>query len=147
MLQCFPSPGSLLPATDVHNKVGGGIRGSTEVGGMGYCSGTSRGNYCANTATRGHRSAAGLPWPSDRAAGMVLMRDRKGRVDVKDSTRGLAPSSISCGNGGTGKRRDKTKGETKPRELQITKQAGEGWLGPSPRQEERGYQQLWGFKA
>lgn len=126
MLQCFPSPGSLLPATDVHNKVGGGIRGSTEVGGMGYCSGTSRGNYCANTGTRGLRSAAGLPWPSDRAAGMVLMQDRKGRLDVKASTRGLAPSSISCGNGETEKQRDETEGERKPRELQITKQAGEG---------------------
>lgn len=83
---------------------------------MGYCSGISRGNYCANVATRGHCSAAGLPWPSDRAAGMVLMPDRKGRLDVKDSTRGLAPSSTSCGNRmGTGGLKSK---ETKTRERQ-----------------------------
>lgn len=71
MLQRFPSPGSLPPGGDEHNEVGGRIQGTTEVGGTGYCSGISRGNYCANTATTGRFSAAELLWPRDRSVGMA----------------------------------------------------------------------------
>lgn len=98
MLQRFPSPGSLLPVGDVQNKVGGRIQGTTAVGGMGYCSGISRGNYCANTATTGHFSAAGTPLNLTQVCrnGIDVGKERP---DLKGSARGFPSSCISCGGG------------------------------------------------
>lgn len=73
MLQRFPTPGNLLPVRDVNDKLGGWIQGTTEVGGMGYCSGIRRGSDCANTAPTGHFSAVGLLSPHVTSTGRALM--------------------------------------------------------------------------
>lgn len=91
------APGILLPVKDVLNKVGGWIQGSTEVGGMGYCSGISGGNYCTSTATTGHFSAVGLR-PGDRSAGTASVLGRKDRSERQHLR--AHTSSISCGNKG-----------------------------------------------
>lgn len=60
-----------LPVWDVHDKVGGWIQGTTEVGGMDYCSGINMGNYCANTAKTGYFSVLRLLRPPDRSSVMA----------------------------------------------------------------------------